>query len=202
MTTTEAYGARAQEYADLLGTIEAMAPQDRLCIESWALAVEGPILDAGCGPGHWTAHLAALGHEARGIDPVPEFVEIARRSHPGVGYDVGSFAELTGGSLRTAHAGSWGGVLAWYSLIHLEPRELPDVLAQLRAALQPAGSLLLGFFDGRRQESFAHAVAPAWFWPAETMAQLLEDAGFDVVSLERREDPGARPHAALIAERR
>lgn len=145
----------------LLGTIEAMAPLDRRCIESWASAVEGPILDAGCGPGHWTAHLAALGNAVRGIDPVPEFVEIARRKHPEIGYDVGSFAELADGSVSTGRAGPWGGILAWYSLIHLEPEELLGALAQLH-----------------------------------------EDTGFDVVDLERRQDPGSRPHAAIIAERR
>ena len=202
MTTTQAYGARAQEYADLLGTIEAMAPEDRRRIESWAEGVEGPILDAGCGPGHWTAHLVALGHEARGIDPVPEFVEIARRSHPGIDYDVGSFAELADGPVRTGQAGPWGGILAWYSLIHLEPGEVPGALTQLHGALRPGGSLLVGFFDGHRQESFAHAVAPAQYWPTEKMTRLLEDAGFDVVDLERRQVPGSRPHAAIIAERR
>jgi SAM-dependent methyltransferase len=196
MTTSEAYGARAQEYADLLGTIAAMAPPDRRRIETWAEGVDGPILDAGCGPGHWTAHLATLGHEIRGIDPVPEFVEIARRAHPGVAYDVGSFADLEVG------AGAWGGILAWYSLIHLSPGELPGVLAQVHGALRPCGSLLLGFFDGPQQEVFAHAVTPAQFWPAEQMAQLLEEAGFDLVGIERRLDPGSRAHAAICATRR
>ncbi|WP_345077940.1 class I SAM-dependent methyltransferase [Brachybacterium paraconglomeratum] len=202
MTTIDAYGVRAQEYAELLGTIEAMAPEDRHRIETWAGAVDGPILDAGCGPGHWTAHLAAFGYEVQGIDPVPKFIEIARRRHPGIEYDLGSFANLADGSVRSGGAGVWSGILAWYSLIHLVPREVPGALAQLHGALRPGGSLLLGFFDGPRQESFAHAVAPAQLWPAEEMAQLLEEAGFDVVDLERHADPGARPHAAIIATRR
>lgn len=207
MTAIDAYGARAQEYADLLGTIEAMAPEDRRRIESWAAIVDGPLLDAGCGPGHWTAHLAALGHDVRGMDPAREFVKIARRRHPGIEYDIGSFADLADGSAGPGHASAgpasaWGGILAWYSLIHLAPKEVPEALVQLRGALRPGGSLLLGFFDGPRQESFEHAVAPAQFWPVEEMAQLLEGAGFDVVDLERREDTSARPHAAIIATRR
>ena len=196
MTTTDAYGARAQEYADQLGTIEMMAPPDRRHIETWASAVEGPILDAGCGPGHWTAHLAALGHETLGIDPVPEFIEIARRNHPGVEYRLGSFADLA------RSEGDCGGILAWYSLIHLDPGEIAGALTLLHDALRPGGSLLLGFFDGPRQETFAHAVSPAQFWPAEEMVLLLEGAGFTVVGIEQRHDPGSRPHAAIVASRR
>lgn len=189
------YGARAQEYADVLGSIEAMAPQDRRRIESWAAGVDGPILDAGCGPGHWTAHLAALGHEIEGADPVPQFIEIARRAHPGIGYHLGSFTDLEG------RPDAWGGILAWYSLIHLPPDEVPDVLTALHRALRPTGQLLLGFFDGPRQETFAHAVAPAQFWPAARMGALFEDAGFTILDLERRHDPGSRPHAAITASR-
>lgn len=196
MSVIDAYAARAQEYADLLGTIEAMDAQDRRCIETWAADVEGPILDAGCGPGHWTAHLAALGHDVRGIDPVPEFVEIARDSHPGLPYRVGSFADLHD------TPGEWGGLLAWYSLVHLPPAEIPGVLASLREALRPAGHLLLGFFDGPRQEAFDHAVTTAQFWPAEQMATLLEESGFSVQEVQRRANPGSRPHAAISACRR
>ncbi|APX31434.1 hypothetical protein BH708_00360 [Brachybacterium sp. P6-10-X1] len=196
MTALDAYGARAQEYADVLGSIEVMAPPDRRCIEAWASGVDGPIVDAGCGPGHWTAHVASLGHEVHGIDPVPEFVEIARRAHPGIAYSVGSFADLHD------RAGSWGGILAWYSLIHLPPEVVPDVLMTLHRALRPTGQLLLGFFDGPRQESFGHAVAPAQFWPAPRMGALLESAGFTILDLERRHDLGSRPQAAITASRR
>lgn len=196
MTAIGAYAARAQEYAELLGSIEAMALQDQRRIESWAREAPGPILDVGCGPGHWTAHLASLGHEAQGIDPVLEFVEIARRAHPGIEYRVGSVANLEG------QPGAWGGILAWYSLIHLPPEEVPQVLSLLHGALRPTGTLLLGFFDGPRQETFEHAVTPAQFWPVDEMAALLERAGFAILEVEQRQDPGSRPHAALRARRR
>ena len=195
MSAIEAYSARAREYADLLGSLETMAPQDRECIETWASEVEGPLLDLGCGPGHWTAHLASLGHDAHGADPVPAFVEIARRAHPEVPYGLGSFEELP------HRVEGWGGLLVWYSLIHLEPRQVPAVLEDLHRALRPGGRLLLGFFDGPREESFEHAVATARFWPSARMEALLERAGFEIVGRRARHDPGARPHAALHARR-
>lgn len=126
MTASDAYGARARECTDLLGSVEAMAPADRRRIESWAATVTGPLLDAGCGPGHWTAHPAALGRESGRIDPVREFVEIARRRHPGIEYDVGSIEDLADGPVRVGKAGARSGILAWYSLIHHEPREVTE----------------------------------------------------------------------------
>lgn len=195
MTAPDAYARRAEEYAQLLGSIEAMAAADVRRIESWAREVDGPLLDLGCGPGHWSAHLAGLGHDVEGWDPVEEFVEIARRRHPGTVYRRAALADLGAGP------GAFGGILAWYSLIHLEPAELPAALAELRRALRPAGTLLLGFFDGLRQVPFDHAIATAQHWPVARMVNLLEGAGFEIIAVETRQDPGARPHAAVHARR-
>jgi SAM-dependent methyltransferase len=40
------------------------------------------LLDIGCGSGRDLAVLHKLGHQCYGIDPTPEFVEIAQRVHP------------------------------------------------------------------------------------------------------------------------
>ena len=64
----EAYGARAREYADFIGRLDLT--DDRAWIDRWAGSITGPVLDLGCGPGHWTAHLTASGHDVSGIDPV------------------------------------------------------------------------------------------------------------------------------------
>lgn len=193
MTALEAYARRVEEYTALLGSLEAMAPADVRRIETWARTACGPLLDLGCGPGHWTAHLAALGLDVEGWDPVAEFVRSARDLHPGTVYRHAALADLEG------HPGTWGGILAWYSLIHLEPAEMPGALSALHRALRPSGTLLLGFFDGARQEPFGHAVAPAQHWPVGRMAELVEAAGGEVLDVETRTDPGARPHAAVHA---
>lgn len=193
MTALEAYARRAEEYTELLGSVEAMAPADVRRIETWARTACGPLLDLGCGPGHWTSHLAVLGLDVEGWDPVAEFVRSARDRHPGTVFRRAALADLDG------HPGAWGGILAWYSLIHLEPAEMPGALGALHRALRPGGTLLLGFFDGARQGPFDHAVAPAQHWPVGRLIQLLEEAGFEVVAVETRTDPGARPHAAVHA---
>lgn len=207
-----AYGARAAEYVEAVGTMAATAPQDRALVERWAAESEGPLLDLGCGPGQWTAHLAAQGHDVVGMDPAAEFLEIARREHPTVQFRDGGVEDLH-------PAERWGGVLAWYSLIHLDPADVPAALARLHACLAPGGRALIGFFDAddcaraRAEraapeaprplgpEPFPHAVAQAYRWPAAAMAALLRQTGLRIEHTAQRTDPGARPHAAIVAVR-
>ena len=78
-----AYSARAEEYAAALGRMAATAEADRELIARWARGCRGRIVDAGCGPGHWTAYLHDLGLEVEGVDPVERFVKIAREQQIG-----------------------------------------------------------------------------------------------------------------------
>ncbi|MEN0022649.1 MAG: class I SAM-dependent methyltransferase [Microbacterium sp.] len=194
-----AYDERAAEYEAVGGRLSQMDPRDVATIRAWRDSTDGALRDAGCGPGHWTAFLAEGARDVRGIDLSREFVASARRSHPGIPFETGSFHDL---SVEDA---ALGGILAWYSLIHTPPAQVPAVLREFARALRPGGSLLVGFFDGEPGESFAHAVTTAYFWSAEALGILLADAGFEVVASERREraqgEMSARPHGSLIARR-
>lgn len=192
----QAYAARATEYTALLGSIADVHELDRQRITQWAEPISGPILDAGCGPGQWTDFLYRQGAEISGLDLVPNFIETARIRFPEV-----SFAQ---GSLKTLEMadGSLQGILAWYSLIHFSPEELPAVLVELARVLMPAGRLLVGFFDGEAGEPWSHTVATAYFHSTAELTGLLHDAGFDTLDVLTRQDPGSRPHAALSAIRR
>lgn len=195
-----AYDARATEYAELLGSIGQMDEQDVEAIAAWRDATPSLLLDAGCGPGHWTEFLSRGGREARGIDLSEQIVAAARGRHPGIAYEVGTFRDLP------FRDGSVGGILAWYSLIHTPPAELPGILAEFGRVLAPGGGILIGFFDGEPGEPFAHAVAPSYFWSGGALSMLLRDAGFDRESAGSRERrPGevsVRPHGSLVARRR
>lgn len=189
----EAYAHRSAEYVALLGSVEQMDARDRSRILDWAAGVRGPVLDAGCGPGHWTAFLGEQGHEAVGVDMVPSFIESARARFPAASFRVGSVRALE------EPDASFGGVLAWYSLIHEPPGSLPDVLTELRRVIAPGGRVLVGFFDGAAGEPFAHAVTTAYFSSPDAMAALLDASGFEVIDVEQRRDEGRRPHASISA---
>lgn len=189
----DGYAARANEYTELMGDIAQMDAVDRERIGQWADGVEGLILDAGCGPGHWTAFLAERGHDVEGIDLVPDFIATARARFPQVSYRVASLAD------PGVERGSLGGILAWYSLIHATPGELPALLAEARHALRDGGMLLAGFFDGADAEAFPHAVTTAHFWSVDGMSANLARAGFAVVDSETRVQEGHRPHASVGA---
>ncbi|GAA1349708.1 class I SAM-dependent methyltransferase [Falsarthrobacter nasiphocae] len=189
----DAYTRRAAEYAAALGSMDAVAAPDRELVTRWALEQDGPIVDLGCGPGHWTAHLAGLGCTIDGVDPSTEFARLAAREHPGVHFWRGTAADL--------QPGGAAGILAWYSLIHLPPAELPQHLAWIRTALTAGGSLLVGFFEGPELSPFDHAVTTAYRWPVSRMSALLERAGFRVTEVHQRHDDGARPHAAIVCRR-
>lgn len=140
------YAAVAADYADRFATELDDQPferwlLDRVCAE----AGSRPVVDAGCGPGHVTAHLAAAGADAHGIDLSPAMIEQARALFPGVRYDVADLTRL----LRPENADGWGAVLGWYSLIHLAGSEFPAAVAALARPLAPGGVLVLAGHAGR-----------------------------------------------------
>ena len=81
-----AYAAHAAEYTRVLGAVDDMHQLDRRRIERWSGQLSGPVVDAGCGPGHWTDFLHQRGVEITGVDLVPEFIENARIRFPDVPY--------------------------------------------------------------------------------------------------------------------
>lgn len=190
-----AYGARAAEYAAHLGRMDAVAEPDRELVRSWAQTLTGPVLDVGCGPGHWTAFLHADGIPVTGIDPTPEFIAHARSAYPGVAFRNGRAERL-----EVAEE-SLGGVLAWYSLIHSPPDEVATMVREFARALRPGGSLLVGFFEGPERAPFEHAITTAYRWPVDALCAVVRECGFTVTETHTRADPGTRPHGAIVATR-
>ena len=186
----------SQQYIALVDGDRQPHEDDRTLIRRHLTGLPGPVLDVGCGPGHWTAYLHSLGVDATGIDIVPEFITHARATHPGPEFRLGSMTELD------APAHSVAGVLAWYSTIHLPPADLDRVLATFRRLLAFSGSLVIGFFDSDDDvAAFDHAVITAYRWPVDVFAEHLAKAGFTEVQRLRQQYPERpdRKYAAIAA---
>jgi uncharacterized protein len=154
------YAVVAASYARALSDELDGLPFERWLLDQIAVAAgDLPVMDAGCGPGHVTAHLAAAGAGAQGLDLSSEMVSEARQRHPGVRFEVGDLRQL----MRPVAAAGWGAVLGWYSLIHLAASELPGAVAALARPLAPGGLLVLGLHAGtevRRVSSWFEIEVP------------------------------------------
>ena len=192
----QAYGSWSATYIDRFDGADKASEEDRDRITRWARSITGPVLDAGCGPGHWSAHLHGLGLDVEGVDATPAFVDHARRAHPEVAFRQGDLRRL---DLAPA---SLGGVLAWFSLIHGDPDDVRGALASFAAALRPGGSLLIGFFSGAALAPFEHRVVTAWAWPPDDLAQAVEHAGLEVVDRTEQVQPSGRVFASMSARKR
>lgn len=194
-----AYDSRAAEYVEIAGSIDQMDAADRTLIGRWRDCTPGDLLDAGCGSGLWSGFLHDGHRNVIGVDLSHEFLASARQRLPHLRFERRSFRDLP------FEDASFDGILAWYSLIHTTPVELPLILAELARVLKPGGSVLIGYFEGLPRQQFDHAVAPAYFWSADALCELLADAGITVTWNERRDrmpdEVSRRPHGAVIAQR-
>jgi SAM-dependent methyltransferase len=188
--TRAAYDAVAADYAvryreELTGRV-----LDNAMLGAFAQLVRGaglgPVADVGCGAGRVTALLDGLGVAAFGIDLSPRMVAVARRDYPGLRFEVGSMLSLD------LADGALGGVLAWYSTIHVPDEHLPAAFAEFRRVLAPGGYVLLGFQAGDEVRHVTRALGhevclDARHRPPEAVAALLDQAGLAVQARVLRE---------------
>ncbi len=202
--TRETYDAVAQDYARLLPDLRAETALDQAMLATFAELTSAealePVADLGCGTGRVTAHLDSLGVEVFGIDLSPAMIGLARRTYPGLRFDVGSITAL---DLSDA---SIGGVLAWYSTIHTPPDDLPAAFGEFSRVLVPGGYLLVGFHvgDGSRPRAVDYrddVSVDAYDVTPERVAELARQEGLVVLAQLVRAAQGheKRPQASLLA---
>lgn len=142
------------------------------------------ICDLGCGNGHITGRLAALGYQVTGVDASTSGIAIARRTYPNV-----EFVEaLIDGELRL---GQFDLVVSSDVIEHMYRPS--DLLEAARVLLKPGGQILLGTpyhgylknlalaATGKMDAHFSvlHDGGHIKFFSAKTLSALMRDHDFE-----------------------
>ncbi|WP_042435905.1 class I SAM-dependent methyltransferase [Streptacidiphilus anmyonensis] len=208
--TRASYDTLASSYADAVRDLLEETPYERALLTLFADFVKrgggGPVADVGCGPGRITGFLSGLGVEAFGLDLSPAMIEVARREHPGLRFEVASMTDLD--RAVDLADGSLAGLVAWYSLIHVPDDVIGTVFAQFRRLLRPGAPLLLGFHVGEGPELktrgygghpirvVVHRRRP------DQIAGWLDESGFEVEAQMTLASAESRLGGILMARRR
>lgn len=153
------------------------------------------VLDLGCGPGHESMRLSRSGADVVGVDFSEECIKTARERCPGVTFEVLDFRELD------QRFGTFDGVWACASLIHIEPKELPIVLRGTAGVLKRNGYLIVMVMTGEGVlEEKSNLEVDGWKlrrtvygYTRESFTAIAEKAGFEFVS-EGYLDPTISAH--------
>jgi ubiquinone/menaquinone biosynthesis C-methylase UbiE len=185
--TQGSYDRVAYEYTTRIFDELAHKPFDRHLLNWFAERVQGlgPVCDMGCGPGHVARYLHSRNVSICGMDLAPAMIAQAQHRCPEIGFTQGDMRALD------VADGTWGGIVAFYSLIHIPRDEVAQVVREFKRVLQPGGALLLAFHIG---QSVLH-VDDLWgytvhldfvFFQPHEMVEYLTAAGFEIeATIER-----------------
>ena len=205
-STAAGYDLIAAAYAEHLYRELDAKPFDREFLDRFARTVpSGDVLDLGCGPGHVGTYLHERGVSIRGLDISAEMVRLARELNPALEFEQGDMRDLPFPDQLFA------GVVAFYSIIHLDPGELEPVFTEILRVLSPGGLLALSFHVGTE----VRHVDELWgvktslefvFFETHQVEDALRSAGFEDLESSQRgpyEPPvEAQTHRCYILARR
>lgn len=191
ISTAASYDRITAEYVRHIFRELEGKPFDRAVLDRFAerLRGRGVVCDMGCGPGHVARYLAERGLDVVGIDLSPGMVAQAAALNPGLGFHVGNMLALEEAD------GTWAGISAFYSIIHISREMAVAALRELWRVLKPGGLLLLAFHLGDEMlhidEMWSRPVAlDFWLYDTAEMIAYLHEAGFIVEEAVER-DPYA-----------
>lgn len=138
------YDAVAATYAEQFGDELDYKPLERGLLGAFCdTTPPGLVADIGCGPGHITRFLAARREDVVGLDLSPKMIAIARQRNPWLSFAAASMLNLP------CADETFAGVVAMYSIIHLDPQQRHAAFGEFARTLRPDGRLLVSFhIDG------------------------------------------------------
>ena len=154
------------------------------------------ILDIGCGSGRDLSVLDELGYDCYGVDPTPQFVEIAQEIHPELKDRIilGALPDLS-----VPFDGEFDGVLCSAVLMHIEVDQLSDAAIAIKACLKVGGRLLFSVPSKRldvvseNRDQNGRLFIPN---QANRLKSIFEELGFKTISTWNNSDSMGRDAVA------
>jgi len=186
--TQTSYDRVAVEYGERFKDEMDDKPFDRDCLNRLVREVGelGHICDMGCGPGQIARYLHGQGVKTLGVDLSAIMVAEAQRLNPEVHFHQGDMLSLPDAN------NSWGGIAAFYCIIHIPREQIVDALREMKRVLIPGGILLLAFHIGTEIKHLDNwwdkpvNLDFAFYLPSE-MESWLKEAGFELLETLVRE---------------
>jgi len=180
--TQSSYDTIAPEYAERFKDEMDDKPFDRDCLDRLAREIGdlGPICDLGCGPGQIARYLHRKGVTTLGVDLSPNMIAEAQRLNPEILFHVGNMLSLPD------EDNSWGGIAAFYCIIHIPRERVVDALREMKRVLKSNGILLIAFHIGEEikhlDEWWEKPVnLDAAFYLPDEMENWLREAGYKLM---------------------
>jgi len=184
----ESYDTIAAEYARRIYPELKDKPFDRDWLDRFAERVRaiGPVCDLGCGPGHVARYLRDRGVDVFGLDISPAMVREASRLNPDIPFMEGNMESLN------MKSETLGGIVSFYSIIHLDGEGLFKSIAEMWRVLQSNGFVLVAFHQGsgtiHSAELWGHTVnLDATFFTSLEIIGQLERVRFKIDAAAERD---------------
>lgn len=176
--TIHVYDERADEYARVTASDR---PDSLLQAFIDVVPVGGHVLDLGCGPGNFSAHLVKAGFHVTATDASAEMVARAGRID-GVTAHQATFDDLN-------EIAAFDGVWANFSLLHAPRAAMPRHLSAIHCALKPRGPFHLALKTGIGDKRDRLGRYYTYYTPEE-LSSLLTMAGFTIMKMTPGRDKG------------
>ncbi len=192
--TITTYNELAQAYDD--ETVDFWANFSPLFIEQFALASPAKVLNIGSGPGRDGLLLQEKGLAVVCLDASEAMIKLSREK--GLTSVLGDFMNLP------FPDGSFDGVWAYTSLLHIPKGEMGKALREICRVLKIGGVLGLGLIEGEtegyRESSGVKQPRYFSFYTRPEIEQLLAATGFTVSFFETMK-PGSKNYLHFLAQK-
>ncbi|MEM9517406.1 MAG: class I SAM-dependent methyltransferase [Actinomycetota bacterium] len=192
-TARTVYDRSAAQYAAAVGTTVSRDFEARVDLAQLTVFADecralppGRALDAGCGSGRIARFLADRGVDVLGTDIAPGMIDVARRAHPDIPFEVAPLTALPIDDRKAV------GVAYWYSIIATPATALDEVWQELRRSLTDGGVALVAFQCGggeavERPDAYGTGTALTLYRHSiDAVTTGLERAGLQITAVTQR----------------